>query len=439
MDTSKIQRMRFCSFCGGSEREVGALLAGTGAYICDGCVAYSTVALRRAGKAAEVLASPTPSELVATLDRHVIGQHAAKRSLAVAVYNHYKRLNSLEATRLDPETQRVRLRKSNILLVGPTGSGKTLLAEVLARTLNVPLTVADVTGVTQAGYAGDDISSVLQRLAGAADGDVAQAQRGIVFLDEVDKLARRDGGGGRTLDVSGEGVQQSLLKMLEGSKVVLEGTSGRAGTKEQFVMDTSQILFIAGGAFPDLTDSALSRRAKSAGFRFDRGHESAEDAEVPVPTSEDLVEFGLIPEFVGRFPVVVGLQELTVGQLERVLTEPEDSLVAQYRELFALDGHTLEFEAGALQAIAQRSHQQHSGARGLRSILEAVLRDHMYASPDLAPGSRVVITRAQVAELTAEAGTAPGTSAARRQPASARPLDPPARPSTRSSQAIEAL
>ncbi|MFD6076308.1 ATP-dependent Clp protease ATP-binding subunit ClpX [Streptomyces hydrogenans] len=418
MDAPKIERLRFCSFCGGSEREVEALLAGTGAFICAGCVEYCAVALRRAGRSADKITALTPSELVATLNESVIGQDEAKRSLAVAVYNHYKRVNASEASSAETPSGRVRLRKSNILLVGPTGSGKTLLAEVLARTLDVPLVIADVTGITQAGYSGDDVSSILQRLAGAADGDVARAQRGIVFLDEVDKLARRNTGGAKTLDVSGEGVQQSLLKMLEGAQFTLEGTAGRAGVKEQFVMDTSQILFIAGGAFPELTDSSQTRRSTAGmGFRFDRSTTDSDDR-APVPTAEDLADFGLIPEFIGRFPVIVGLDELTVADLERVLSEPADSLVAQYRELFALDGHTLEFGDGALRSIAEASHRQGRGARGLRSVMEAVLRDHMYRSPDLEPASKVLITREEVlAQSVAVATTPTGPITTRRMDA----------------------
>ncbi|MEO5876965.1 MAG: ATP-dependent Clp protease ATP-binding subunit ClpX [Streptosporangiaceae bacterium] len=379
------RKLLYCSFCGINEYGTPALITGTGTAICADCARAGLAALTRLQRPAEALTEVTPVRLVQRLDEHVIAQTAAKRTLSIAVYNHFKRIGR-EST--------VRLAKSNILLIGESGTGKTLLAETLARTLKVPFVVADVTSITQAGYAGEDVESIFRRLLSAADGDLAAAQRGIVFLDEVDKLARREGGG---MDVSGEGVQQSLLKVLEGSVVALDGRPGdqAAPGAEPRRMDTTDILFVAGGAFVGLDDLTADRK-KAGGFGF--GAQSPNAQATPGPEAADLIGFGLLPEFVGRFPVTVRLEPLGVTELRRILTEPVDSLVRQYEELFRLDGHVLELADDALTAIADQAHTRETGARGLRSVLETVLADLMYRSPDLEPGQ---LLRVHAPDVTA--------------------------------------
>ncbi|GAA1798493.1 ATP-dependent Clp protease ATP-binding subunit ClpX [Luedemannella flava] len=406
------RRLLFCSFCGVNEFGVDALITGTGTAICPDCARTGLAALAGRANRRERAGTSTPTALVAELDQHVVAQDAAKRMLSVAVYNHFKRVG-----RTEPGG--VRLAKSNILLIGPSGTGKTLLAETLARTLAVPFVVADVTSMTQAGYAGEDIESIFRRLVIAANGDITAAQRGIVFLDEVDKLARREATGG--LDVSGEGVQQGLLKSLEGTMVSLEGRqtdpTARAGEVRRF--DTSEVLFMAGGAFVGLDEIVGTRKASNS-FGFDPRREPAaritDRAAEPEPG--DLISFGLLPEFVGRFPVIVRLDQLGAAELRRVLTEPRDCLVAQYEELFRLDGHVLDLTPDALTAVAERAHARATGARGLRSVLETALADLMFRAPDLEPGQSLRVDAARIEAALDGAVERDGTAA---QPGQAPP------------------
>jgi len=378
------RKLAHCSFCGVNELAAVPLITGTGTAICVDC-AYAGIAAvegrRRSRKSSGRL---TPSMLVARLDEHVIAQDAAKRALSVAVYNHFKRIG-----RIGSGERSARLAKSNILLAGPSGTGKTLLAETLARTLDVPFVVADVTSITQAGYSGEDVESIFRRLVTAADGDLAAAQRGIVFLDEVDKLARRETG---ALDVSGEGVQQSLLKVLEGTQLSLDPRGGAGGGPaggEARRMDTSDILFIAGGAFVGL-DEIIAERGGSRGIGFG-ANIGAEPDTTPEVETQDLVSFGLLPEFVGRLPVVVQLHPLGPAELRRIVSEPASSLLSQYEELFRLDGHVLSFTEEALVAVADGAHSRQTGARGLRAIMESTLLGLMYDSPDWDPGRRLLV------------------------------------------------
>ena len=409
------RRMLFCSFCGDNEYRVDALITGAGTAICAACARAGLAALDSVRARPATIDGTTPTRLVADLDRHVVGQESAKRALSVAVYNHFKRVGQ--------EPGRVRLTKSNILLIGASGTGKTLLAETLARSLAVPFVVADVTSITQAGYAGEDLESIFRRLLIAADGDVEAAQRGIVFLDEMDKLARRETG---TLDVSGEGVQQGLLKILEGTSVALDGRPGdpTPATGQPRRFDTRNVLFIGGGAFVGLDDIVSSReRRRDFGFtggQAGRAGALRPTAGAPAVEPTDLTEFGLLPELVGRFPIAVRLHALGLAELRRILVEPENSLIAQYEELFRLDGHALVWTVDALAAVAGRADAQGTGARGLRSVLEAVLGDLMYHGPDLEPGQHLSITADYVEAVLAGTASPTGTAGAQvhREPAS---------------------
>lgn len=383
-----------CSFCSKGQREVKKLIAGPAVYVCDECVVLckGIIADETEKKIApEQPPLPTPHEIKAFLDKYVIGQFDAKKTLSVAVYNHYKRINARN------DSHQTEISKSNILLVGPTGTGKTLLAQSLARLLNVPFTVADATTLTEAGYVGEDVESVIQNLLAAADNDVERAQRGIVYLDEVDKIARKSQGPSQTRDVSGEGVQQGLLKLIEGCKTQVSPRGiKKYGQHEHSVsFDTTHVLFICGGAFNGLED-IVKRRTGKKHIGFGSPHVATTSVSqsqwLKEITTEDLILFGMIPEFVGRLPVLTTLQNVTEDDLFTILQEPKNALVKQYQKLFAMENVALDFTQEALRAVSRKAISRKSGARGLRSVMESAMLEIMYAVPFMKGIERCTVT-----------------------------------------------
>jgi ATP-dependent Clp protease ATP-binding subunit ClpX len=411
MTDKKENKAAHCSFCNKSHKEVKRLISGPDAYICDECITLCDDILQEDSGADDAMStegikSYSPHELHKKLNEYVIGQDTAKKSLAVAVYNHYKRLKDLEKRRKNKnKTDEVELTKSNILLIGPTGSGKTLLAQTLARVLNVPFAIADATTLTEAGYVGEDVENIVQKLLQRCDYDISKAEKGIIYIDEIDKITRKSENASLTRDVSGEGVQQALLKLIEGTVAAIPPQGGRKHPQQEYLhVDTSNILFICGGAFADLHKIIQDRTEKSGiGFGanvYSRGDTVNIDELMKKIESQDLIKFGLIPEFVGRLPVISVLEELDEEKLMQILSKPKNALTKQYEKLFKMEDVGLEFKEDSLLAVAKEAIKCKSGARGLRSILEHALLDVMYDLPTKSGVEKVVIDAKVITEHT---------------------------------------